>query len=100
MFVKSIAVLAAIVASMFLAATASAGSAVVFNHGNNPGDTCSVSNGPSSYVGFVTLVTNDNGGVVHCTTKLVSGPGAQGVIKNDGFIAVFNSNVANFTAQL
>lgn len=97
---KSLSVLVLVIGIIAsFAPTASADPAVVFNRGNNDGF-CSISGFGSYYVGSSTLVLNDNGGTIVCTAKLVSGPGAQEVVKGDGYISVFTRTTAHFSAKL
>lgn len=81
-------VIVALSAAVFTgkASAAPGGYTIVFNHGNNPGDTCTndlyFSDGVNltligHYEGFMALVINKNHFIQHCTMFLVYGAGVS-----------------------
>jgi len=75
------ALIAAIVMAVSVSAASADKGAFVANHGNNPGDTCSISAFGGYYSGFVTLVSTPSGKMhLGCTTMLSSGLGVSSTV--------------------
>jgi hypothetical protein len=108
---RKLVVLSAVIFALAVAGTATAAPAssgaynsgnytVVFNHGNNPGDTCSntlyFTDGVNYYfvgyyVGVETFVANANGSLLQCHLTLQDGVGVADtlVLKFDGLKQVY-----------
>jgi hypothetical protein len=92
-FIVTLVLCTTLAIAAFAGRASASDGAFVVNHGNNPGDTCSITAFGGFYVGSLTMVTAPSGNLhLGCTTMLVSGASVSNtmIVNSGGEMLVVN----------